>query len=807
MPNWNVGNGDWQAAASWTGGVPNAAGAIANFNSTAAGPAINIVTFTGGAVQTVGTMNFSSTGGIGFIIRGLSTNTTAATLRFEGVGGAAAQINAENTGVATVGLSGFGKMNFVLVSDLIVTTIGAGTVFIIDDGLTGSGELTKNGLGTLLLQSASGNASTFSGGLRINGGVVQLEDSDAGLGTGVVTLRNGAVLRSSSGSQFDTGRVIDNTIETGTGASGTGVITAAAGFSVTLAGAVNLRAANANAITFGSLTDTGVVVIGNGAVSSVVAGAGFNIAAGFVRLGGATAAQQFFNFAGNGQTQIAPGAQLNTGGFATTIQNLDFDGGALTSSVGVLNVTANMTTGPSQVGTVTGTAGTDRLVFNVATTFCNLLPLTFASWNSSIDTIQINGDATNNQLDGSSQNDEINGGGGDDILTGNGGLDVLRGGSGNDIYGFTGTETLVELANEGSDTIEIAATGPTVFVIPTNFENISFGSTVAHAGIGNTADNTITGNIGADELQGREGNDTLNDGGDASADTLIGGIGDDIYIVGNRGSSTVELVGEGIDEVRTTFSIFALQNNVENLTATDNASHGALVGNALDNVITGGTGTDDLFGREGNDTLTGGSGAANTLLGQEGDDTYFVFVAGDSVIELAGQGIDTVRTTAGAYTLSANVENLTCISVIGTFTGIGNAENNTITGAVAGDFLSGLNGNDILIGANGADTLLGGAGADQFRYNGGETGFDRILDFVSGTDKIALANTGFTHTATISFVFGPAATALSAFSTFLYDTNTGIVSYDADGNGVGAAVQLAQLNLGQALTGADFVFV
>lgn len=48
--------------------------------------------------------------------------------------------------------------------------------------------------------------------------------------------------------------------------------------------------------------------------------------------------------------------------------------------------------------------------------------------------------------------------------------------------------------------------------------------------------------------------------------------------------------------------------------------------------------------------------------------------------------------------------------------------------------------------------------------------------------------------------------AKSTNPTFLYDTNTGIVSYDDDGTGAHAAVQLAQLNLGLTLTVSDFVF-
>jgi Ca2+-binding RTX toxin-like protein len=143
---------------------------------------------------------------------------------------------------------------------------------------------------------------------------------------------------------------------------------------------------------------------------------------------------------------------------------------------------------------------------------------------------------------------------------------------------------------------------------------------------------------------------------------------------------------------------------------------------------------------------------------------------------------------------------------LATFTGIGSLDANIMTGGAGADFLDGKDGNDILIGGSGNDIMIGGVGADQFRYAGGETGLDRVLDFVSGTDKIALSSTGFVHTATVDFNHSGAPVATSTNSTFLYNVNNGIVSYDADGTGAGAAVQIAQLNAGLNLAATDFIF-
>jgi len=419
----------------------------------------------------------------------------------------------------------------------------------------------------------------------------------------------------------------------------------------------------------------------------------------------------------------------------------------------------------------------------------------------------LQGGADDDTITGTAQNNVLNGYGGNDVLRGGGGTDTISGGIGNDTYRISDLlSTLIENPGEGTDTIEILS-GPTVFTLAANFENLTFVNNAQHLGIGNTVDNVLTGGQGRDQLEGKEGNDTLVDGGGAvgNEDTLIGGIGNDIYIVGLRGSSTIEAVGEGIDEVRTTQPVYELQPNVENLTVTDNAAHGLIGGNALANVLRGGTGKDDIFGREGNDTLFGGSGAANTMFGSEGDDTYVVEATGDSVIEAFGQGADIVQTALSQFILPSNVETL-IYTGFGSFLGIGSSTNNSIVGGASADQLSGLDGDDLLIGGSGADQLQGGNGADLFRYLGGETGFDRILDFTANVDKIQLSAAFFTPSGTLQFVSGPGAVATTANSTFTYDTNTGIVSYDDDGNGAGAALQIAQLNLGLTLSVNDFGF-
>ena len=118
----------------------------------------------------------------------------------------------------------------------------------------------------------------------------------------------------------------------------------------------------------------------------------------------------------------------------------------------------------------------------------------------------------------------------------------------------------------------------------------------------------------------------------------------------------VEAAGGGSDTIISSIS-FDLSThgaNVEDLILTGSAVTGT--GNALDNTIQGDSLANTLSGGAGNDTLTGGGN--DTLVGGTGNDTFNVS-AGDTVVETAGEGIDTVNSYLTSYTLGANLENLT----------------------------------------------------------------------------------------------------------------------------------------------------
>lgn len=415
------------------------------------------------------------------------------------------------------------------------------------------------------------------------------------------------------------------------------------------------------------------------------------------------------------------------------------------------------------------------------------------------------GNSAANEIRGDVGDDVLNGAGGDDLLFGGNGNDRLIGGSGNNgLNGGSG----IDIADYSTAPIAVkinlatssSANGQGGIDVLTEIEAI-IGSDYADTLIGNGADNILSGGLGSDYLIGQGGNDRLI-GGAGSPNTLQGGTGDDVYVVELANNTIIEFAGEGIDTVETSSGSATLRTNVENLTFIGSGSFNGF-GNTLANVIQGGTAADFLSGNDGDDVLIGGTGAANTLIGGAGNDVYRISAIGDSAIEAAGGGNDRVETTLASHVLRNQVEALTFIGN-GNFTGIGNTLANQISGGAGADFLSGLDGDDILLGRQGADFLIGGAGADVFQFDGSDNSVDRIFDFQSGTDKIALLSSAFAHTLTISYVAG--STATSTNSTFIYNQTTGRLSFDADGTGSGAAIGVADLGANLTLAAGDFIF-
>lgn len=161
--------------------------------------------------------------------------------------------------------------------------------------------------------------------------------------------------------------------------------------------------------------------------------------------------------------------------------------------------------------------------------------------------------------------------------------------------------------------------------------------------------------------------------------------------------------------------------------------------------------------------------------------------------------------TSGAATKLGTVGN-------GSFDLIGLAATNAMeTGSAASDRLIGASGNDTLIAGMGGDTLTGGGGNNSFSFNSPTIGTNTISDFSVVNDTILVSASGFGGTlvagaaiTTDQFVLG--ASAVDASDRFIYNGTTGTLSFDVDGVGGTAQVQIASLSRGLTLTNND-IFV
>ncbi|MEB3200580.1 MAG: tandem-95 repeat protein [Synechococcaceae cyanobacterium] len=325
---------------------------------------------------------------------------------------------------------------------------------------------------------------------------------------------------------------------------------------------------------------------------------------------------------------------------------------------------------------------------------------------------------------------------------------------------------------------------------------------------GTPYNDSMNGADGADLLSGLDGDDWLNGG--KGNDSMRGGLGDDTYFVDNSNDLILENAGEGYDHVQasSSYSLKDKAAHVEKLSLSGTGNNNA-TGNDLDNL---------LVGNNGNNVLDGGLGK-DTMIGDFGNDIYIIDDPGDVVIETIWGGTsDEIRSPLSTV-LPEHVEHLTLTgsaAVHGTGNGAnnrikGNAAANTLLGLLGNDELEGGDGTDILDGGLGNDKLKGGNGGDHFRFSspllliGGLPSTDTITDFKgSDADRIVLSSSVFSAISAAAIGVGGVLNAsaflasLSGAATtsdhrLLYNTSTGLLSYDSDGTGAAAAYGFAQL--------------
>ncbi|MBX3568037.1 MAG: calcium-binding protein [Rhizobiaceae bacterium] len=415
---------------------------------------------------------------------------------------------------------------------------------------------------------------------------------------------------------------------------------------------------------------------------------------------------------------------------------------------------------------------------------------------------------------------------GNDTLTGsNDGFTDMFGGHGTNTYN-AGTAGSHMGGGSGVDTYK----GNTGYDI-VSFTDSHYDATVLQGVTVDLSSNTAIDPWGnkesltlIDEVRGTQFGDTLK--GSNAAETFMG-LGGRDNIDGGGGFDVVRYdrderrggdLGVTVDlAAETATDGFGRKDTIKNI-------EGVRGTNQIDKLY-GSDVYNDLRGLAGNDWLDG-RGDGDSMAGGEGDDTYVVDSVNDFVEENRdnGNGVDTVRSTitidlADTDHFRGEVEN---VVLLGTkdLAVDGNALKNAITGNSGANTLRGADGDDTISGGDGADKISGGRGNDKLAGNAGAdsyyfgnalsatTNVDTISGF-SSIDSLYLSKAIFTQAgpvgelAAAAFTANADGAAKDASDRIIYETDTGIVRYDADGNGSGAAIVFAVLTGNPALTSAD----
>ena len=254
-----------------------------------------------------------------------------------------------------------------------------------------------------------------------------------------------------------------------------------------------------------------------------------------------------------------------------------------------------------------------------------------------------------------------------------------------------------------TDTLERTGTAGQTIVLPAGVENLTLTGTASINGTGNAGNNIIKGN---------SGNNILNGGG-GGVDQLLGGLGNDTYVVRqslffsefdpnppineefNQGSDTISVLSSP------GFTFLELPDNVENLTITGTATFFSASGNDLANQLTASLANDSLDGRGGIDTV---SYAVNTAANAS------VNINLEFNNATGGSGFDTLQ----------NFENV-----------IGSRFDDTITGNDSPNTLRGFVGKDVLTGKGGVDKFDYRVRSESLLGTTNNS-FDLITDFNAG---------------------------------------------------------------------------
>jgi len=258
---------------------------------------------------------------------------------------------------------------------------------------------------------------------------------------------------------------------------------------------------------------------------------------------------------------------------------------------------------------------------------------------------------------------------------------------------------------------------------------------------------------------GDQRNNTITTSRNAAGQILINGgavsIDGDNATVANTG--TIQVFGQAgddtisLDETNGALPAANLFGGDGNDTITGGSGNDLLFGQAGNDTLIGKGGSDQLFGGDGNDTLIGGTGN-DQMFGEAGNDRMIWNPGEGTDLMEGGDGIDTAEVNGGNgaenFTLTPNgtrvrfdrvspgpfsldigtTENLVLNmnggdDVFTAGNGLASLIHLTVDGGAGNDTITGGDGNDTLLGGDGNDLITGGRGSDTALLGTGDDTF------------------------------------------------------------------------------------
>jgi Ca2+-binding RTX toxin-like protein len=626
--------------------------------------------------------------------------------------------NALTVGNGKLTLSGAASVNGLFTANNKASIVGNGALTLAGGATFTGGSQTMTGSAHTILKGTSSLSANDV--LNLSGGKV-LENQ------GTLTLNNhaaiglsGATLQNNAGATL----VFDNDVLTNAVVKGGGTIafnnagtiqntgTGETQISATFTNTGTVSVASGQLDVNARMTGSGTVGISSGAtfvLNATTTGSAnvinFSDKAGTVHLNGGSAADTFAFAGGFAATDTIAG---NAGNDTLSLTG-DYSGG----------LTFNATT-ITKVDMLKLGAGFD---YNITTNNANVA----ASATFKVDAGAL-GTADTLTFNGAGETDgyfSIKGGAGNDVLTG---------GAKGDTFDLTGGGSDTVVGNAGDDTVVLAT-------LP-----------------------------GATHIDGGIGSDTVKFAGDFSSGAVLSGNILNVEALTfaknfNYAVTTDDaLVGAGLT-LKVNASALAKTNWLHFNGSAETDGHFAITGSAGDDVLTGGTLSDDINGGDGDPAST--ANGNDTVFGGGGDDTirFDAFGASDKVD--GGDGNDTIRLsgnyrgghavvmtattmvnvetlylgythTGFGYDITTNDANVATgqtltvdgsdisdqdVQIVtfngsaetdGTFIIHGGENGDTLTGGAGNDTITGSGGDDVLNGGLGADTMTGGAGTNTY---------------------------------------------------------------------------------------------